>query len=376
MTLLLKDFSYHLPKELIAKYPCDKRDGSRLLTLDRKTKETGHGTFKDITKHFQKGDVLVFNDSKVFPCRLITKRKGGGRQEILLLHKLSPDEQPLDARHQTRDTNQKYELWSVLINANKKVKAGDQFEFNDFTITILDNTGAERNVEIAFNGDLMSLLEKEGKIPLPPYIDRETEEEDKTRYQTVFAKEKGSTAAPTAGLHFTEEILQQLRAKGVIVTYLTLHVGPGTFLPVRVENIAEHKMHTEYFTISNECCDIINQAKKNGRRITAVGTTTTRVLESISTSQDMGGPDYHPVTGGHRDPPLLKPQSGATDIFIYPPYEFKIVDRLITNFHLPESTLLMLVSAFAGRESILKTYQEAIEMNYRLFSYGDVMMIS
>jgi len=358
MSHSLKDYHYNLPQELIAKYPTDKRDESRLLFLDRQTGQTQHESFKDIGNHFKSGDVLVFNNSKVFPCRLITKRKTGGRQEILLIHQLLADELSLVASRwslEKQGTQLKQDFWKVIINANRKVRQGDVFEFDNCTIMFLDNEGSERTVQIDYSGDLYALLEKEAKIPLPPYMAREAENLDKERYQTVYAQEPGSTAAPTAGLHFTPELIEELKNKGVLIAEVTLHVGPGTFLPVRVDNIEEHKMHTEYFTLPEETCSIINQAKNEGRRVTAVGTTSTRVLESV------GLP--------------LKPQSGATDIFIYPPHDFQVIDRLITNFHLPESTLLMLVSAFSSRETILATYKEAIEKKYRLFSYGDCMMI-
>ncbi|MBU0505547.1 MAG: tRNA preQ1(34) S-adenosylmethionine ribosyltransferase-isomerase QueA [bacterium] len=345
----LKDYHYDLPKELIAKYPANKRENSRLLILDRHSGKTQHQTFKNIIDHFQSGDVLVFNNSKVFPCRLITKRKHGGRQEILLIHRIK--DMGLKAQGLRRK-----DIWKVIINAGRKVRQGDVFEFDNFTITFLDNDGSERTVQIDYTGNLFEHLEQEAKIPLPPYMARDSEELDKERYQTIYAKQAGSTAAPTAGLHFTTGLIEQLKEKGVLITELTLHVGPGTFLPVRVNNVEDHKMHTEYFTIPQETCDIINQAKKEGRCITAVGTTSTRVLEAV------GYP--------------LQPQSSATNIFIYPPHDFKIIDRLITNFHLPESTLLMLVSAFANRETILTAYKEAIEMKYRLFSYGDCMLIS
>ncbi len=392
----LKAFHYDLPEELIAKYPCDRRDESRLLLLDKTTGKTTHTIFKDMATLFNKGDVLVFNNSRVFPCRLITKRKGGGKQEIFLVRKVEDKTRrswivnrgssinniaiikrhtsdttsnqfanqiskntdvPLTVRsaiHDSRSTI--HEFWTILINVSRKVREGDVFDFDDFTITICDSAGAERLALIEFEGKLMPLLEKHATVPLPPYLNRVADETDRTRYQTIYASQNGSTAAPTAGLHFTPELMDTLKERGVIMANVTLHVGPGTFLPVRVDNIENHKMHSEWFSLSDQASQIINQAKKEGRRVTAVGTTTTRVLESL------GLP--------------LRPATDNTNIFIYPPHTFKVVDRLITNFHLPESTLLMLVSAFANREMILNTYREAIEKKYRLFSYGDAMMIS
>jgi len=288
------------------------------------------------------------NDSKVFPCRLITNRKSGGRQEIFLIRKLGE----VDPSNQT---------WEVLLNANLKVKAGDNFHFDGLTVTITDEAHPDhltRRAKLVFTGDLFSLLQKIAHIPLPPYITRADTPEDITTYQTVYAKNTGSVAAPTAGFHFTPELLQALRDKGVIITTVTLHVGPGTFLPVRTENIQDHKMHTEFYSLSAETCHIINEAKKQNRRVTTVGTTSVRVLESAAVINNE-----------------LTPHDGQTAIFIYPPYTFKIVNRLITNFHQPESTLLMLVSAFAGREKILAAYQEAISLGYRLFSYGDALLI-
>lgn len=340
MSDALKDYSYSYPDELVALYPQDKRDASRLLVLNKITQKNEHKLFSDICDYFGSGDVLVLNDSKVFPCRLLTSRKTGGHQEIFLVRELQKN------------------TWQVLINANHKVHAGDGFLFEGLKVKILDEEGAERRVLLHYEGDLFEILERVAKIPLPPYIHRETEDIDKSRYQTVYARERGSVAAPTAGFHFTDGIFAKLKNRGVTIVTVTLHVGPGTFLPVRSEKISQHKMHEEFFHVSAETCDVINQAKRGGRKITAVGTTATRVLESVMQQQGE-----------------LKPGFGSTDIFIYPPFEFKIVDRLITNFHQPESTLLMLVSAFVGRESLLSAYQEAIKKKYRLFSYGDAMLI-
>lgn len=314
------------------------------MVLDRNARSVAHKKFSDIVDYFQDGDVLVLNNSKVFPCRLVTQRASGGRQEILLLEKSTTE---------THD-----EIWRVMVNASRKVKSKDEFDFPGLKITILDGNGATRLARLNFSGDPATTLEKIADIPLPPYIRRANETLDRARYQTVFAKSEGSVAAPTAGLHFTTEVLENLKSKGVKIAEVTLHVGPGTFLPVRTDDITGHKMHEERFTISEESCHVINSAKASGRKITAVGTTSVRVLETLA-----------------KKSPTLKAQTGTTDIFIRPPYTFHLVDRLLTNFHQPESTLLILVSAFAGREFILDSYAEAIRERYRLFSYGDAMLI-
>lgn len=362
MSIHLKDYSYTYPADLIALYPTQKRDESRLMILNRKAQSWKHKNFSNIVDYFQAGDVLVLNNSKVFPCRLETKRQTGGRQEILLLHKMPEDElEPSQLFHEESLDSARFhnrELWKVMINNTRKVKLGAVFEFENLRITIMSENSNKRLAWLEFNGSLLETLEKEAQIPLPPYIQRKNETLDKERYQTVFAQNTGSVAAPTAGLHFTQNILNQLKEKGVLITYVTLHVGLGTFLPVRSDDITQHQMHSEFYTITQDSCDLIQQAKSQNKKITAVGTTSVRVLESAA-----------------QDSIPLKTQSGETDIFIYPPYEFKIVDQLITNFHQPESTLLMLVSAFAERELILQAYQEAIEKKYRLFSYGDCMLI-
>lgn len=341
MSDFLKNYSYSYPEDLVAFYPAIQRDASRLLVLNQKTKKTEHRLFPDICDYFGPGDVLVLNDSKVFPCRLVTQRKTGGRQEIFLIRELEK------------------KIWKVLVNANHKVHPGDRFLFEGLEVKILEGEGAERKALLSHDGNLFEILERIAKIPLPPYIHRETEEIDKSRYQTVYARDRGSVAAPTAGFHFTDDIFSKLKKKGVQIVTVTLHVGPGTFLPVRSEKISEHKMHEEFFNVSNESCDIINQAKRDGKKITTVGTTATRVLESVMHQYGE-----------------LKPGFGSTHIFIYPPFEFKMIDQLITNFHQPESTLLMLVSAFAGREAVLAAYAEAIQKKYRLFSYGDAMILT
>lgn len=344
MSHLLTDYAYDFPAELIALYPTAERSASRLMILDRQTRAIEHRSFANILDHFGSGDVLVLNNSKVFPCRLVTQRASGGRQEILLLEKVRAEAQG--------------EVWRVMINASRKLHRHDRFDFENLSITILDDAGNTRQALLEFNGELKNILDRIADIPLPPYIQRANEPIDKTRYQTVFAKTEGSVAAPTAGLHFTPEIFSALKDKGVHVTEVTLHVGPGTFLPVRTDDITKHQMHAEHFTISEETCQLINTAKATGHKVTAVGTTSVRVLESIARRQNH-----------------LTPQTTTTDIFIYPPYDFKIVDRLITNFHQPESTLLMLVGAFANRNLVLTAYQDAIQKQYRLFSYGDAMLI-
>lgn len=357
MSRYLQDYSYSYPENLVARYPSDKRDASRLMVLNRDSRIIHHQKFSDIVNFFEAGDVLVINDSRVFPSRLVTTRETGGRQEILLV----------------RADTSVGPYWWVFVNASHKIKKGDVFSFNEMSrhagrpllaVTFTDEYDEKKEtrlVELKYHGDLSEILKRVGHVPLPPYLGREDEASDHERYQTVYAQEAGSVAAPTAGLHFTPEILEALKAKGVIVVPVTLHVGLGTFLPVRADDITEHKMHSETFFISDFSREIINQAKKEGRRITAVGTTSTRVLESLADDNSL----------------LCDTKNSwqSTKIFIYPPYKFKIIDRLITNFHQPESTLLMLVSAFAGRDFILSAYQEAIKKQYRLFSYGDCMMV-
>lgn len=349
----LQDYSYSYPENLVARYPSDKRDASRLMVLNRDSKTIHHQKFSDIVNFFEAGDVLVINDSRVFPSRLVTKRETGGRQEIFLLHPQSGAMNVAPTHH-----------WYVKVNASRKIKNGEVFSFDELKVTFLDDHDEKKEtrlVELKYHGDLSKILKRVGHVPLPPYLGREDESSDHERYQTIYARETGSVAAPTAGLHFTNEILKKLKIKGVIVAPVTLHVGLGTFLPVRADDITEHKMHSETFFISDFSREIINQAKKEERRITAVGTTSTRVLESLTDDN-----------GFLCD---TKNSWQSTKIFIYPPYKFKIIDRLITNFHQSESTLLMLVSAFVGRDFILSAYQEAIAEQYRLFSYGDCMMV-
>lgn len=338
----LKDFYFELPEELIAQEPLIERDTSRLLVLDKKSGEIKHRTFRDIMKYFKKGDCLVLNNTRVIPARLFgVKKETGGNIEFLLLKRMEKD------------------IWEVLLRPGKKAKVGARFTFGqgELEAEILDVVeGGNRIVKFYYEGIFETVLDKLGNMPLPPYITKTLE--DKERYQTVFSKNEGSAAAPTAGLHFTPELLNEIEGMGVKLAYITLHVGLGTFRPVKVENILEHTMHSEYFDVSTETAEVINNAKAAGGKIICVGTTSTRTLESIT---DANG--------------KIKPGSGWTDIFIYPSYEFKIVDALITNFHLPESTLVMLVSALAGRDHVINAYNEAVKEKYRFFSFGDAMLI-
>lgn len=341
----INDFDYALPLELIAQHPADKRDASRLLVVHRDTGKTEHRCFHDILEYLNPGDCLVMNNSKVLPARLYgTKEKTGAKVEFLLIKKKEGD------------------IWETMVKPGKRLHPGDRVTFSEsprLAAEILDyGEEGTRLVRFSCDGSFMDTLEIVGKMPLPPYIDRESEEEDKERYQTVYCKEEGSVAAPTAGLHFTEELLEEARRKGVRLAYVTLHVGIGTFRPVKCENIEEHKMHFEEYHIDEENAEIINRTKEEGGRIISVGTTSTRTLESAA---DENG--------------RIRACGGDTGIFIYPGYRFKIVDCLITNFHLPKSTLLMLISALYDREKILKIYEEAVLQNYHFFSYGDAMLI-
>lgn len=336
------DFDFYLPEELIAQHPLEKRDESRLMVVDRKSGNIQHKIFKNIIERLSDGDCLVLNNTRVLPARLIGEKEGtGGRMEFLLLKRI--------------DKN----LWETLVKPGKRAKIGSRFVFGGGELKAeVKEIGEEgsRVVEFQYDGIFEEVLDRLGQMPLPPYITEKLE--DKERYQTVYSKEVGSAAAPTAGLHFTEELLSKIKEKGVKIAFVTLHVGLGTFRPVKVENIEEHHMHSEYYTISKETVDIINSTKENGGRVIAVGTTSCRTLETIA---DNNG--------------RLKEQSGWTDIFMYPGYKFKIVDALITNFHLPQSTLLMLVSAFSSREIIMNAYLEAVKERYRFFSFGDAMFL-
>ena len=336
----LSDFSYHLPEELIAQTPLAQRSASRLLVVDRNTGEYNDRHFDDILDYFQAGDCLIVNDSRVIPARLQAKRPTGGAVEIFLLRPYGENR------------------WECLVKPGRNAREGQILLLGDLTATV-EAVTEEGNRVIAFScetGDVTDRLKALGEVPLPPYIHEKLA--DAERYQTVYSKEEGSVAAPTAGLHFTPELLEKLREKGVNIASVTLHVGLGTFRPVKVEDPTTHKMHSEYYILPKETADLINRTKEAGGRVTAVGTTATRVLE----------------TAGRKGLPLV-PDSGETDIFIYPGFEFRVIDRLITNFHLPESTLIMLVSAFSKREYILAAYEHAVEERYRFFSFGDAMFL-
>ena len=338
----LKDYYYDLPEEFIAQTPLKDRSSSKLMVLDREKDSISHRHFSDILEYLKEGDCLVLNDTKVIPARLYgVKKDTGASIEVVLLKRLS-------------DTK-----WEVMTRPGKKTKPGTEISFGDGKMSCTVDSIAEgglRIVDFNYEGIFEEVLDTLGQMPLPPYITEKLE--DKNRYQTVYAKNSGSAAAPTAGLHFTKELLDKIKAKGVNVAYLTLHVGLGTFRPVKVEDIKTHKMHSEFYEISEETAEIINKTKRNGGRVVAVGTTSTRTLETVA---DQDG--------------MIKKGFGFTDIFIYPGYKFKTVDSLITNFHLPESTLLMLVSALYDREKILEAYKEAIKEEYRFFSFGDAMLI-
>lgn len=337
-----KDFYYDLPPERIAQTPLADRSASKLLVMDKQTGAREHKHFRDILSYLNKGDCLVMNNTRVIPARLYgTKEDTGGKIEFLLLKRI--------------DLN----TWEIILKPGRRARAGARFEFGGGLLRaeiteVLDN--GNRIVKFEFDGVWEELLDKLGEMPLPPYIKEKLR--DKERYQTVYSKIEGSAAAPTAGLHFTNELLNDIRVKGVNIAYLTLHVGLGTFRPVSVENVEEHVMHSEYYEIDSDAAEIINQSKAKGGRIIAVGTTSVRTLETVA---DENG--------------NVKPQCGNTSIFIYPGYRFKITDALITNFHLPESTLLMLVSALSSKENIMAAYREAIDMEYRFFSFGDAMFI-
>ena len=340
MTLKKSDFWYDLPESQIAQTPADPRDSSRLLVYHRDTKQIDHRVFRDVVEYLRAGDVLVLNRTRVLPARLYAHTMHGGAVEVLLLKRID------------------LHTWEVLVRPGKKCRVGTRLVVNDelsLEVTGVTETG-ERIVRFSFEGAFEDVLSRAGTMPLPPYIHEKLS--DPERYQTVYARENGSAAAPTAGLHFTPQLLERIRAMGVEVAEVLLHVGLGTFRPVKEENVLDHKMHSEYYEVSAEAADTVNRAKREGRRIVCVGTTSVRTLE---TAADENG--------------MLRPCKGETDIFIYPPYRFKCVDALITNFHLPESTLLMLVSALCSREEMLRVYRIAVEEGYRFFSFGDAMMI-
>ena len=337
----VSEFNYELPEELIAQLPYDKRDEARLMVVDKKTKQIKHKVFKDVIDYLEPGDCLVINNTKVIPARLYGKKDTGANVEFLLLKRIEGD------------------CWEVMVRPGNKLKPGSKVSFGDGLLNaeILEVLeGGNRKVKFEYKGIFNEILDKIGLMPLPPYIKEKLKENSK--YQTVYAKYEGSSAAPTAGLHFTEELLEKIKEKGIEVANVTLHVGIGTFRPVKVENIEEHNMHSEHYYIKAEDAEKINHAKKSGHKIIAVGTTSCRVLESVA---DENG--------------FVKEVEGDTDIFIYPGYKFKCIDRLITNFHLPESTLIMLVSSLAGKEFIMEAYNEAVKEKYKFFSFGDAMLI-
>lgn len=336
------DFFYDLPTELIAQTPIEKRDNSRLLVLDKSSGEISHRHFYDIGEYLNEGDLLVVNNSRVLPARLYGfKKDTGSHMEFLLLEQKGTD------------------IWEVLVKPGKKAKIDSEFVFGDNLLKaqIIDITeGGNRIVKFSYEGNFFNVLDEIGQMPLPPYITEKLN--DKERYQTVYSKKLGSAAAPTAGLHFTNELMNSLKEKGVNIAEVTLHVGLGTFRPVKVDNILEHKMHSEHYMLSKETAKLIKETKEKGKRVIAVGTTACRTLESVAKFENE-----------------IKESDGFTDIFIYPPYDFKCIDGLITNFHLPESTLIMLVSAFAGYDNTMNAYKKAVSEKYRFFSFGDAMLI-
>ena len=336
------DFDFYLPEELIAQHPLERRDYSRLMVLDKATGEIEHKHFYDVIEYLNSGDTLVLNNTRVMPARLIgEKAESGGKIEFLLLKRIEGDK------------------WECLAKPGKRAKIGTEFTFGEGklkckVVDIVEE--GNRIIEFSYEGIFEQVLDELGEMPLPPYITERLD--DRERYQTVYSKEQGSAAAPTAGLHFTKELLEKVKEKGVNIAYVTLHVGLGTFRPVKVDDVNEHVMHSEFYHLEEEDAKIINETKKRGNKIISVGTTSTRTLETIG---DENG--------------FVKAQSGWTNIFIYPGYKFKVVDKLITNFHLPESTLIMLVSALAGKEKVMNAYNEAVKERYRFFSFGDSMII-
>lgn len=345
----LSNFIYEYPKNLIAKYPAEPRDSARLMVLDREKQTIEHRTFRDIVDFFTEGDVMVINDTRVFPARLFgNKEKTGARIEVFLLRELNPESR----------------LWDVIVDPARKIRIGNKLYFeNGLIAEVIDNTTSRgRTIRFAFDGtneELYEKIDEIGQTPLPPYIKRDVEDEDQTRYQTMFAENRGAVAAPTAGLHFTPEVVQGLLDKGVDIRPVTLHVGLGTFRPVEVEDLTKHRMDSEYYHIPKGTADAVNKALNSEKNhVTAVGTTVVRAIETSLSAANM-----------------LKESQGWTDKFIYPDYEFEITERLITNFHMPKSTLLMLVAAFAGYDFMFEAYNEAIKEEYRLFSFGDAMLI-
>jgi len=346
----LSQFKFDLPKELVAEYPSEHRDESRLMVVDAKNGTIEHKVFKDVVNYFDEGDVMVLNNTKVFPARLYgNKEKTGAKIEVFLL----------------RELNRESRLWDVLVDPARKIRIGNKLYFGEddsLVAEVIDNTTSRgRTLRFLFDGsyeEFRETLMGLGNTPLPKYIHRDVEPEDEARYQTIYAEREGAVAAPTAGLHFSRELLKRLELKGIDFAKLTLHVGLGTFRTVEVEDLTKHKMDSEQVEITEECCDVVNNAKKNKKRICAVGTTSMRAMEtSFSTGN------------------LLKPYNGWTNKFIFPPYDFSVADSMITNFHVPESTLLMMISAFGGYDLIMEAYQQAIKEKYRFYSYGDAMLI-
>ena len=334
----LSDYDYHLPEELIAKYPVEPRDSCKLMILNRENQTIEHRIFRDIIDYLREDDLLVLNDTKVIPARLLGRKKTGAKIEIFLLRPL-----------------EKENIWEALVRNLKRLKENDIIEIgNDFIARLVKKEKDGKAVIELIADNIKEKIENYGNIPLPPYIQRPPEEKDKYMYQTVFAKKEGAVAAPTAGLHFTQELLQKLEEKGVKTAYITLHVGIGTFKPITTEDITKHKMHEEYYQIPEETVKLIEETKEKGKSVIAVGTTVVRTLETFARNSKT---------------------EGFSNLYIYPPFEFKIVDKMITNFHLPKSSLLLLVSAFAGKEFIFRAYEEAVKRRYRFFSYGDAMFI-
>ena len=347
----LSEFNIEIPEDLMALHPLENRDECKLMVCNRETKTIEHRSFKDILEYFDEGDTMVLNDTRVFPARLIgNKEKTGARIEVFLL----------------RELNRKAKLWDVLVDPARKIRVGNKLYFgdNDLVAEVVDNTTSRgRTIRFLFDGtdeELSTAIETLGKTPIPPYImkHREVEDGDRDNYQTVFAKHTGAVAAPTAGLHFTRELLKRFELKGVEQAFVTLHVGLGTFQPVEVEDLSKHRMDSEFYIIPEETCNLVNDSKNKKKRVLATGTTTMRALESSVSAARM-----------------LKPASGWTDKFIYPPYEFSIPNALLTNFHRPKSTLLMMVAGFMGYEFMLEAYEQAVKEKYRFYSYGDAMLI-
>ncbi len=353
MRTKLSQFKYDLPEELIAQHPTPNRDESRLMVVHRDTGKIEHRMFKDVLEYFDDGDAMIFNNTKVFPARMYGKKeKTGARIEVFLLRQL----------------NEEQRLWDVLVDPARKIRVGNKLYFTDpdgndlLVAEVVDNTTSRgRTIRFLFEGtteEFLDILQIIGKTPLPKYLNREAEPSDRERYQTLFAKEVGAVAAPTAGLHFSHELLKRFEIKGINSAELTLHVGLGTFRSIDVEDLSKHKMDAEYFKVPSSAVDVVNKAKTAGKRVCAVGTTSMRSIETAVSADD-----------------LLKPAEGWTNLFIYPPYEFSIADSMITNLHLPKSSLLIMVSAFGGEELIREAYEQAVKEKYRFFSYGDAMLI-